>query len=391
MTNEKRQQGIRLHHGKWQVRYYDPLGRQRSASFARKSDALAFRDGTRTDIRRGVWVDPDAGRERFEAYAAKWFEGTAHLRAGTREKIAGHLRNHILPEFREARVGDIRPVDTRAWVSRMAASSMAPATVGSVYRTFSKIMKTAAIEDLIVRSPCLGVEIPRDDRHEEMHFLSPEDIDRVADAIDPRYRALIYTAAYTGARWGELAGVRVERVNLLRGSVDIVETLAEINGHLIVQGTKTGAIRKVSMPRFLAEMLGEHIGTYPSESGYVFTSAEGMPLRRRNFYRRHYKPAVLATGLDPALRFHDLRHTHVALLIAQGAHAKEIADRLGHSSPVVTMRTYAHVLPSLEERLRDGLDATFESARAARNVDQGWTNGVSGAVLDMKKGAISAP
>ncbi|MGH2573133.1 MAG: tyrosine-type recombinase/integrase [Actinomycetota bacterium] len=72
---------------------------------------------------------------------------------------------------------------------------------------------------------------------------------------------------------------------------------------------------------------------------------------RRNFYRRHFRPAVGRAGLAP-LRFHDLRHTCASLLIAQGAHAKEIAERLGHS----TVRlTYGHLLPSLDERLRDGL------------------------------------
>jgi integrase len=246
--------------------------------------------------------------------------------------------------------------------------------VGSIYRTFSKIMRTAETDRLIARTPCLGIDLPRDDRHEEMRFLGPEEIARLAEAHQVRYRALVYAAAYTGARWGELAGLRTERVNVLRGSIEISETLAEVSGRLIVQGTKTGARRTVTMPRFLSEMVGEHLGRFPGD-GYVFTSAEGMPLRRRNFYRRHYKPAVLAAKLDPGLRFHDLRHSHVALLVAQGAHVKEIAERLGHSNPTVTMRTYAHVLPSLEERLRDGLEETFQRARSGSDVDQVWTKG----------------
>ena len=71
----------------------------------------------------------------------------------------------------------------------------------------------------------------------------------------------------------------------------------------------------------------------------MFSSPAGRPLRR-NFYRRVFKPAVIAAGIDPDLRFHDLRHTYVALLIAQGAHVKEIAGRVGHFTPILTMRTY---------------------------------------------------
>jgi integrase len=70
---------------------------------------------------------------------------------------------------------------------------------------------------------------------------------------------------------------------------------------------------------------------------------------------------VKKSGVSP-LWIHDLRHTCAALLIEQGAHVKEVADRLGHSSPVVTMKTYAHILPSLEARLSDGLENTFQEA-----------------------------
>jgi integrase len=66
-------------------------------------------------------------------------------------------------------------------------------------------------------------------------------------------------------------------------------------------------------------------------------------------------------GLDPRLRFHDLRHTHAALLIANGQHIKVIADRLGHSKPTLTLNTYAHVLPGLEEQAVSGLEATFRA------------------------------
>jgi integrase len=128
-------------------------------------------------------------------------------------------------------------------------------------------------------------------------------------------------------------------------------------------------------------MLGEHLAQFPPTNGLVFTSAKGMPLRR-NFYKRHYLPALARSGLDPQLclcqseeceerhtplyRFHDLRHTCAALLIAQGAHPKEIQEQMGHSTIRITFDRYGHLFPSLHERLRDGLDEVFESARRAR-------------------------
>ena len=101
---------------------------------------------------------------------------------------------------------------------------------------------------------------------------------------------------------------------------------------------------------------------FTASDGSVFSAPEGGPLRPRNFRRRVFAPAVRTAGIVEGFRIHDLRHTCASLLIAQGAGPKEIAERLGHSSPVVTMTVYAHVLPSLDERLTDGLEATFRGA-----------------------------
>ena len=295
---------------------------------------------------------------------------TTHLRPGTRANIEGRLRNHILPRFGDMPMAAIRSIDARAFVSEMIAKGRAPATVGATFRTLAKIMSTAEADGIIGRTPCLGIDLPKETGRQEMRFLDADQVSALADAIDPRYRTLIFTAAYTGMRWGELAALPIERMNVLRGTVDVVEALAEVGGRLYLGATKNGAHRTISLPRFLAEMLGEHVGGYPSIDGHVFSSAEGTALRRRNFYRRHYKPAVVRAGLDPDLRFHDLRHTCAALLIAQGAHAKEIADRLGHSTTRLTLDRYGHLLPSLDERLREGLEATYRAADAGPARDE---------------------
>jgi integrase len=125
--------------------------------------------------------------------------------------------------------------------------------------------------------------------------------------------------------------------------------------------TKTGAHGTVSLPPFLVEQLAEQLTAYASTDGFVFTSAEGTPLRR-NFYRRHFEPAVSRAGLTPELRFHDLGHTCAALLIAQGAHPKEIQERMGHSTIRLTFDRYGHLFPSLDSRLREGLERTFRDA-----------------------------
>ena len=113
---------------------------------------------------------------------------------------------------------------------------------------------------------------------------------------------------------------------------------------------------------FLGELLATHLSHYPSSDGWVFTAAEGGPVRHRNFYARHYRPAVARAGLPDGLRFHDLRHTCAASLIAEGRHIEEVKDYLGHSSIRVTSDRYGHLFPKARAEMADALDARFRRA-----------------------------
>jgi integrase len=88
----------------------------------------------------------------------------------------------------------------------------------------------------------------------------------------------------------------------------------------------------------------------------VFSSIEGGPLRRNNFYTRHFKPALRGAGPDEMVRFHDRRHSAASIAIAMEANVKQVQQMLGHTSATVTLDTYSHVFPSLAEQLREGLD-----------------------------------
>ena len=194
-----------------------------------------------------------------------------------------------------------------------------------------------------------------------MRFLSAREVALLADAIEPRYATLVYFLAYAGVRIGEAAALKIDKLDLLRGYVTIEDTLSEVAGRLSIGPTKTGNKRRVTLPPFLRAILADYIPRYPSAGGFLFGSPGGGPLRPGNFLSRFFDKAVKKAGLEP-FRVHDLRHTCAALLIGQGAHAKEIADRLGHSSPMVTMTVYAHILASLQERLTDGLEQAFRAA-----------------------------
>lgn len=158
-------------------------------------------------------------------------------------------------------------------------------------------------------------------------------------------------------RWGEAAGLQLEQIDLLHRRVIVDRALTETSGHLQIGLPKTrSSARQISMPSFMINEIESHLGSFPmGVEGHLVTSAGGGLLRRSNFRRREWLPAVAEARLSP-FRYHDLRHSHVALLIAQGEHPKLIADRLGHASPTVTMGIYGHLFPGLDEEAADRLD-----------------------------------
>ncbi len=181
---------------------------------------------------------------------------------------------------------------------------------------------------------------------------------------------------YGGLRFGEAAGLEVEALDLLRRRLAVTQTLNHVDGKLTVGPPKTAAARRtVTLPAFLADELGAHLGRYGSESNLVFTSSEGTALRRRNFRRRDWLPAVRASVGEP-LRFHDLRHSHVALLIAAGEHPKTISSRLGHSTIRTSLDTYGHLFPGMDEAAAGRLDAM----RSGSSVSNLWPIGVASVV-----------
>ena len=126
--------------------------------------------------------------------------------------------------------------------------------------------------------------------------------------------------------------------------------------------SKTGKVRTLGIPRFLRDMLTDHLEAIPADpDALVFTSPDGGPRRHDNFYRRHFKPAVRAAlpAEKHGLRFHDLRHTCAAMLIAADAHPKAIQDHLGHKDIQTTFNVYGHMLASAQEALASRLDDVY--------------------------------
>ena len=219
--------------GRWQARYRDLAGKPHTASqtFATRPEAARFLAQVETDLARGEWTDPRAGRVSFAEWAGRWQETTTNLRPNTRALHGYLLRRFLLPAFADTALADLDLMAVRSWLAGLEREAVSPNTVAKAYRLLARIMDTAVEAGLIVRNPC-SVKGAATERAPEMRVATVAQVAALAEAIDPRFRALVLVAAYAGLRWGELVGLRVKRVDLLHGRITVAEQATEIDGQL---------------------------------------------------------------------------------------------------------------------------------------------------------------
>ena len=344
----------------YEVCYRDPVGKMRSKTFKLKTDARDFRSHVENAMRTGEWRDPGLGRVRFREYAEEWLAGELNLKPATRHNYALLLGKHCYPFWEDAPLSGIEPEHVQRWVKKLDAQGLSAGSVRNVFRVFSRVLAEAERHRRILSNPCRGTRLPKRTKR-EMAVLTPEEISRVAAAVEPRYRALILLAGWTGPRWGEIAALEVRHLNLLKGTMKIEQSASEVNGVFAVGTTKTGATREVPLPRFLVEELSRHLSKYPS-SGFLFTSPSGTPLRK-NWSARHFLPALEKAGV-PRVRFHDLRHSCASFMLEElKASITQVSKVLGHSSPVVTLSVYSHLLDKGMGELKASMEESYQSLR----------------------------
>ncbi len=353
----------RTEQGRWKARYRAPDGRTRSKTWDRKTDAEKWLRAELSRRDRHEWVDPAMSKTTFGDWVPRWKSTRGNLAASTLAMQASLLENHVGPWFRDWPLGRVTPTDMQAFVVDLEAKGLSASTVRQCYLIAKGVFDTAVDAGMIVRTPARSVTLPRLP-DQEMRFLTREEVGAVASAAG-EYQALVLAAAYTGARFGELAALRIDRLDLLRRHLTVAFTLSDVRGQWSLKAPKTSASRRqIALPRFLCDALSQHLASIPIDGdGFVFQAPRGGPLRRSNFRRRVWLPAVRQSVGQP-MRFHDLRHSHVAMLIAQGEHPKTIQARLGHASIATTLDTYGHLFEGLDEAAADRLDAaTAPSAR----------------------------
>ncbi len=342
---------------RYRARYRSPDGREHSRTFARKAEAERFLTSIEHSKLTGGYVDPAAGRTTFRAYAEEW-RAVQVNRPGTAVSIETQLRLHVYPSLGHRPMAAVKPSEVQALVHRLG-ERLAPSTIEVVYGRVVAVFRAAVRDRVITTSPCVGIRLPSKPPASMLEVLSTEQVHTLADAIAPRYAALVLTAAGTGLRPGELFGLRAGRVDFLRRTVRVDQQVARLSGGGVgLAPLKTQAsYRSIPLPQTVADAIAAHMARWPPEgnTNVIFTNAHGLLIQEHPFSAA-WNTAKRIAGTPDWATPHDLRHYYASVLIRSGASVKVLQARLGHASAKTTLDVYAHLFPDEEDRTRDALD-----------------------------------
>jgi integrase len=321
----------------WLARWRDPDGRQRKKTFTRKIDAERFLVGLRAEIQRGTYLDPDAGKVAVAQWSEQWANGLSHLKETTRSRYLGILRVYVVPKWGPRPLSALTHGELASWIAELSAAGLAPGTVRQIHRVVSLMLDLAVRDGRLGRNPAAGLRMPRARRAEPV-FLTPDQLARLVRAAG-EHGTVIQLLALTGLRFGELAALRVGRVDLSRRRLVIAESVSEIAGTLAWSSPKTHQTRSVPIPPSLVPVL-VRLTESKSQDELVFSAPRGGPIRARNWRARVFDPAAERAGLS-GVTPHDLRHTAASLAVSAGANVKAVQRMLGHASAAMTLDVYA--------------------------------------------------
>ncbi|GCF11814.1 tyrosine-type recombinase/integrase [Dictyobacter arantiisoli] len=358
--------------GRWVATITIEQGKRKYLYFKTQKEAIKAARETNNLKDQGLLLTGED--QTIELFLRTWLEDTAQprLRERTYIRYRGLIENHIIPAIGKVKLQKLMPQHLQRLYNEKRKEGYAPQTIKHIHRVLHRAFHDALRWSLITHNVCDAVDAPRVPRH-EMQVLNVEQAQKLLQiAREDPFEAVYVLALTTGMRQGELLGLKWEDISLDGGKLQVRRTIARVGklGFITNEPKTPRSRRSIYLADLAIEALKRHrahqyelrlsAGPAWEDQGWVFCNQIGRPVEAGNLMRRSFKPLLKKADV-PDIRFHDLRHSAATLLLSMDVHPKIVQELLGHSNISMTLDTYSHVLPSLQEQAVTRLNTLFSA------------------------------
>lgn len=340
----------RLPSGSWRTVVRLPNGSRKSITDPVKAVVVSKARELESAADRGDVLPRWDRRLTVAAWHDSWVK-RRNIEPVTVRKESSVLRVHVLPRWGTWPLRSISRGDVQEWITDLTRTGLAGSYVGTIYRTFVKLMGDAVEDGKIPASPCRKIELPRETRPTP-RWLTREEYGRIQLALDGEphaaiWQALVGVGCFVGLRPGELAGLDV-------GYIDFRRQLIRVEQVMTPKGLRAypktdDSLRSVPFPDEVGQLLWAAVADRADDEP-AFPAALGGRVWWSNWAVGVWAPALRRAGVRPA-RPYIMRHTAASWMVQDGLPKEDIADMLGHAGERL-VKLYAHLGPHAHDRIR---------------------------------------
>lgn len=359
---------------KWLVRVF--LGRD---EYGKKKYHNKTINGTKKDAQKylnAVLREKDIGvyfqssKDSVNKYLDQWLESSAkpRLRERTYNSYVELLKRYIRPYLGASLLGKLTPLDIQSTYSALGEKGLSPATIRRSHAVLRSALSQAVKWQLIMRNPVEFVDLPKEEKKEMLAMTTDETKKFLEKAKEDKFYILFLLLVTTGIRPGEALTLKWKDLN--NSKIHIQRSLyRNKNGFQFTEPKTPKSRRTIPIPftvnNELLKLKAEKEELFNSNNNayndLIFTNEKGGPLELRNIVKRHFKPVLKKSNINEKIRLYDLRHTCATILLEAGENPKIVSERLGHASIRLTIDTYTHVLPDMQQKATEKLETILFS------------------------------
>jgi integrase len=298
-----------------------------------------------------------------------------NLKSSTYANRKNLIESRIIPKIGELHVEELKPIHFSKFYNELHEQGYSSDYIHTMHSVLRTAFRYAVKWEITSKYMMENVDAPKLNKTKQIQTWTLEQASKFlkfTEKIENDYRHIIYVLAiFTGMRKGEILGLRWSDVDFDNNKLQVVQTVYKpLKSAPTIQSTKTaGSMRSVSIPENVVQELKTHkrkqleirlkFGNAYKNNDLVCPRIDGSPMDPRAV-NEHFTECIKKSKL-PKIRFHDLRHTHATIMLKLGEHPKVVSERLGHKDVNITLNTYSHVLPNMQEDAAKRLFEAFKN------------------------------